>query len=396
MFSRDRTLVWLAGFLGVVVCAFAVWQEMNPGYRRYQREFRRLIEERFGPERAALTPAGVQQIWIRSANRVDRCTSCHLGVTWEGLENADLPYRTHSKKPLEHHPIERFGCTYCHGGQGYATKLPDAHGWVKDWEEPLLDTTLAKDYRVREKWAFVEMNCNVCHRFEREIDGAGIVNLGKKLIREKGCRACHIINGRGGTIGPDLTWEGDKNPEQYDYTRITTLPTLLAWQIGHLQSPKSFSPDTVMPDFGFKSHEAMAIALVLMSWRKVDIPVDLLPGVVRKDVPTPEELERERTMREGEGKFFVEKTCFICHDVSSLGIVSATKIGPNLALAVEDAPRRFGRTLDSFLMNPTGTMQVVLSKQIQLTDEEKREAIRLLKLAYRKYKEQQSAAENKP
>ena len=99
-------------------------------------------------------------------------------------------------------------------------------------------------------------------------------------------------------------------------------------------------------------------------------------------------------MREGEGKFFVEKTCFICHDVSSLGIVSATKIGPDLALAVEDCPRRFGRTLDSFLMEPSGTMQVVLSSQIQLTDEERQEAIRLLKFAYERYQEQKAEQEN--
>ena len=42
-------------------------------------------------------------------------------------------------------------------------------------------------------------------------------------------------------------------------------------------------------------------------------------------------------------------------------------------------------------MEPSGTMQVVLSTQIQLTDDEKREAIRLLKVAYEKYKEQEGS-----
>ena len=97
-------------------------------------------------------------------------------------------------------------------------------------------------------------------------------------------------------------------------------------------------------------------------------------------------------MREGEGRFFVEKTCFICHDVSSFGIESATKIGPDLALAVADAPRRFGRSLDDFLMSPTGTMAVVLSTQIRLTDEERREAIRLLKIAYAKHQQGQAGS----
>jgi cytochrome c2 len=244
---------------------------------------------------------------------------------------------------------------------------------------------------VSDPWAFLDARCNLCHRYDRKVAGAPRVNRGKELIRAKGCRACHVVNGRGGSIGPDLTREGEKDPEQYDYSRLTEVPSLYSWQLAHLQSPRSLSPDTVMPDFGFNRSDAEAITLVLLSWRDVDLPAELLPGAILRDVPTPEELERERMMREGEGKFFVEKTCFICHDVSSLGIESATKIGPDLALAVEDAPRRFGRTLDDFLMNPSGTMQVVLSKQITLSREERLEAVRLLKTAYQKYQQQQSA-----
>ena len=49
---------------------------------------------------------------------------------------------------------------------------------------------------------------------------------------------------------------------------------------------------------------------------------------------------------------------------------------------------RFGKTLEDFLANPTGTMGVVLSTQIQLTDAERREAIEKLKIAYQKKLEQ--------
>ena len=150
-----------------------------------------------------------------------------------------------------------------------------------------------------------------------------------------------------------------------------------------------------MPDFDFNSKDAQAIGLILLSWRDTNIPTSLLPGAILRDIPTPEEAERERVMRQGEGKFFVEKGCFICHDVSSFGIVSATKIGPDLAIAVEDAPRRFGRTLDDFLMNPSGTMSVVLSKQIRLTTEERQHAIELLKAAYRKHMEIQEGSGGK-
>jgi cytochrome c2 len=385
----------LAGLCALLTLGWAVSEELSPGWRSYQREFRRLVDSKLGPEKAADAPRGVQQIWIEPASRVDRCISCHQGVTWAGLEDAPQPHTTHPPEPLVNHPIEKFGCTLCHGGQGSATKLPEAHGWVKHWEEPLLDSQLAADYKIASKAAFLEMKCNACHRYDREVEGMEMLNKAKRLINEKGCRSCHTINARGGTLGPDLTNIGDKHPEQYDYERLTNYASVFNWQVGHLQDPKAFSPDTVMPNFGFKTDEAQALTMLLLSWRKSDVPLELLPIEQLQDVPSAEEAEQERLMREGEGKFFVEKTCNICHDVSSFGIFSATKIGPDLAIAAEDVPRRFGRTLEDFLQKPSGTMAVVLSKQIILTDEEKAEAARLLRRAYDKHlqsKQQTGAA----
>ncbi|HEX6187396.1 MAG TPA: hypothetical protein VFZ40_04900, partial [Pyrinomonadaceae bacterium] len=94
----------------------------------------------------------------------------------------------------------------------------------------------------------------------------------------------------------------------------------------------------------------------------------------------------------GEGAFFVKKGCFVCHSVSTLGVESASKIGPDLSEAVTDVPSRFGKQLEDFLNNPTGTMAVVLSTQIILSPEEKREAVEKLKIAYQKKLEQQAQA----
>jgi hypothetical protein len=108
------------------------------------------------------------------------------------------------------------------------------------------------------------------------------------------------------------------------------------------------------------------------------------------DLPTPEEAEKEKQMLTGEGSFFVRKGCFICHDVTAFGVESAAKIGPDLSIAYSDVQSRFGRTLEDFLKAPTGTMAVVLTTQIHLTDAEKADAIQRLKDAYQKHLQDQN------
>lgn len=89
----------------------------------------------------------------------------------------------------------------------------------------------------------------------------------------------------------------------------------------------------------------------------------------------------------GEGAFFVKKNCTSCHSISAFGIKTAD-FGPDLSTAVVDTERRFGKSLDEFLHNPNGTMSIVLSSRIPLTEAEKQEAIRLLKIAYQRKLEQ--------
>jgi cytochrome c2 len=199
-----------------------------------------------------------------------------------------------------------------------------------------------------------------------------------------------MINGRGGTIGPDLTYVGDKSAEQYDYSRMLGVKTAFAWHVAHFQNPKALVPETVMPNFGFNSRDAQALSLLVLSWKRNTIPAHYLSGVKFTEQRTAEEIEKEKRMLEGEGAFFVKKGCFVCHSVSTLGVESASKIGPDLSEAVTDVQSRFGKTLEDFLNNPTGTMAVVLSTQIVLSAEEKREAVEKLKIAYQKKLEQQA------
>lgn len=89
--------------------------------------------------------------------QVDRCQTCHMGADGGNYVSAAIPrqFRTHPKRDalMAAHPVDKFGCTACHQGQGRATddlahsgwKLEEKHGkerwhFVGDhyWEEPLL------------------------------------------------------------------------------------------------------------------------------------------------------------------------------------------------------------------------------------------------------------------
>lgn len=157
---------------------------------------------------------------------------------------------------------------------------------------------------------------------------------------------------------------------------------MFTWHIAHFKNPKEIVAETVMPNFNFTSTDAQALALLMLSWKKADLPLEYIPGHNFRDVPSKEEIEKEERMKTGPGAFFVQKNCFSCHSVSVLGIDAAAQIGPDLSFAVEDVQSRFGRTLDDFLMKPTGTMDVVLATMIPLTTEERQEAIKKLRYAY--------------
>ncbi|HUL74931.1 MAG TPA: c-type cytochrome [Vicinamibacterales bacterium] len=390
--KSDRPTLAIVGVLLILSCALFFASDRAHDWRYYQASFRQQVAAKFGADKSRLAPSGIQQIWVAGLRRADRCVTCHQATAWKGFEGAEEPYRTHPAEPLKLHPVEKFGCTSCHGGQGWAVDVADAHGEVAHWEEPLLSRALGEDYSLAtSKGALMQMNCNLCHRYDRETKGADAINLAKRLVEEKGCRACHTINNRGGHIGPDLTRVGEKAPEQYDYTRLSGQRTAFAWHVAHFKDPRALSTDTVMPNFNFTTEQAQSLAMLVLSWRTADVPADYLAGAPRTDLPTPEQAAAEERMRTGPGGWFVQTGCFVCHSISVLGVKSPAQIGPDLSNAVEDVQSRFGRTIDDFLREPTGTMSVVLSRQIILTPEQKAVAIGKLREAFAEYEKQKQA-----
>ncbi len=105
---------------------------------------------------------------VEDIGRVDRCESCHTGSNRGGFETVTPTYfRSHPYRRtlMALHPVERYGCTTCHDGQGRAITKFHAHAPVDRphdfekhfWEEPLL------------RGPFMQSNCRKCHTEEYEL-----------------------------------------------------------------------------------------------------------------------------------------------------------------------------------------------------------------------------------
>jgi mono/diheme cytochrome c family protein len=387
----DRLLLAVLALLIMAATTALVVVESRAEWAWHQRGFKDAVAKKFGAVAASTVPIGIQQVWVPAASRGDRCPACHAAVGWRGFEQADEPLRTHPAAILRMHPVDRFGCTLCHGGQGWAVDRARAHGHVPNWPEPLLDTATARALLPGAgRAALMGLNCNACHRYEAETAGADVLNRGKRLVDQKGCRACHRINGRGGLVGPDLTWAGDKHPAQYDYRPLRGRPTVFAWHRAHFDDPRALSADTVMPSFHLSPDDVGALTLLVMSWRRVPVDASLFGALPRGDPPDAAEGAQAAVVAKGPGGWFVTTGCYQCHPVSVFGVKSPTPIGPDLSTATEDTERRYSVPIEAFLKAPAGTMKAVLARQFMLSPAQKDEAARQLRLAYAEYQRQQA------
>ena len=159
-------------------------------YRGIQRRYRELGVARAHSSKEAREyekrPVAIQQIWLPELdNRVDRCTTCHLGVADPVMKGAPAPFALHPWTPHTPAGFEKFGCTSCHSGQGLATSEGQAHGTAKDAGPLLLPT------------AYVEAGCGRCHA-AAWVASAPQLSRGRALMARSGCFACHGVRGQEG------------------------------------------------------------------------------------------------------------------------------------------------------------------------------------------------------
>ena len=136
-----------------------------------------------------------------SANIVDRCESCHMGIR-EPVKLTAASMSLPGKKPDEYaraftshpepdllktHDPEKFGCSPCHQGNGRATtSVEKAHGNYEHWLWPLF---APGNY---------ESGCQICHSADMVVisnDVGWTLSEGKDLFRQRGCVGCHRFEG---------------------------------------------------------------------------------------------------------------------------------------------------------------------------------------------------------
>ena len=112
----------------------------------------------------------IKQVVVDKLKRIDRCTTCHLGSDNDKFKYSKQPFKSHPGKYLIWHPIENYGCTVCHEGQGLATNYEGAaHDQIRHWEKTMIPTALT------------QISCGKCH-LGKNVPYASLLSDGRKAL----------------------------------------------------------------------------------------------------------------------------------------------------------------------------------------------------------------------
>ena len=296
--KRLRIAFTISSVLFLGVLAVSPVKDLLQEWKAYRREYVRFAETR--PDTKRLLDdfqPGINQIWIPEMNVVDRCTTCHAGMTQSSLLDPSVPqpFRGHPPMP---HDVEKWGCVVCHRGQGLATEGREAHETTLAWEQPLLP--------IR----YIQASCGTCHR--AALPETPQLNLGRELLVKLNCVGCHRMQGisRPSMLGPDLNDIGSKTSRQWIYKWLKEPRTVTDSTGNTVVNGVETEEEPRMPQFRLSDKELRALSAYLSSLKSGRSPLSRIdPRVVAVWEKNPE------TVAQGEVRFR-QMFCTTCHSVA--------------------------------------------------------------------------------
>ena len=178
-----------------------------------------------------------------------------IEISYDTNYRSVLQTHPHRDVLLAKHPVDRFGCTPCHGGQGQALTAKAAHALThaEYWLKPVLGLDEHTGRTSEETKGYMESNCRRCHDgvmmldhgvhpdTDQPVDYAPNLTKGLALFEDLGCHGCHAVEGYSAIdniakVGPSLAKVGSKVKDT-------------AWLESWIKKPEAHLPNATMPNF---------------------------------------------------------------------------------------------------------------------------------------------------
>ncbi|MBZ5502239.1 MAG: c-type cytochrome [Acidobacteriia bacterium] len=351
----QRLRLWFAisSVLFVVVLAISPVKDLRHEWKQYKRAYVRYAESRPDTKRllADYNP-DIDQVWIPEMNVVDRCTTCHQGISKNSLADASVPQPFRAHPPIPH-SIVNWGCVICHRGQGPATEVAEAHTTTLAWEQPMLPAR------------FIQGPCGSCHLADRPETPK--LNRGRALIDRLHCTGCHRLQNidRPAMLGPDLSNVGTKVSRAWIYKWLKEPRTIVDADGNTVTNGYLTEEEPRMPFFKLSEDDLRALSGYLSTLRSHPMESSSInAAVLAKWAKNPE------TVSQGETRFR-QMFCSTCHSLAVTRAGETKLIGGNIGPELTKVGSKVNpEWLVGWLRNPAGYLPHTRMPRYGWTDED--------------------------
>lgn len=390
----------------------------------------------FGPSlkvQQQLLPNVYEDLNFVKVTKVDRCQTCHISIDnpsyqldeehyrkgqykfkeesvqklfeskfkdKEDLEKYTKLYMAHPRLDLytsstSPHPIDKMGCTVCHGGDGRETDFTNTVHFPRNEEQ---EHKWQKKYNWthRELWDYPMVtknylftSCRQCHSQDVEIKGADPYNAGMLIYERAGCYACHKTDTYP-VLDKHLPKKADGKPDETKKIRRPGPPlksihekNTKEWAFNWILSPRSFRYSTTMPHF-FGQSNARSVKTKNGEYKPQEVEEMLVNSMVDYLFSTSEQMQFKEilpnlTPDPDRGEKLVNQIgCMACHSINEDkqydakdGMLYATQFAPNLAGLGDKFTTETGKKwLYNWLLDPKHYFKQTRMPNFRLTEQD--------------------------